>query len=344
VAAPERIPDAPLTSSAIEEARRRGFYPLVQLLERLSGGPPVGTSDAAPDERIRFRHDPALSFSTGDVVRVREVAPGPTQSEEGEGARARTFEVTTTFLGLTGGVSPLPNYLAEEVAQQDPDDPRLRDFLDLFHHRLISFVYRARAKYDAPASWRSDLTDAWSPRLFALLGIDAWEPAVPGPPRWQLLRLAPLLADREVTSHTLEVAIREALGPDLGGARVAVEPFVGGWVDIAPEDRNRLGRSPSRIGVDLVLGRRVVDVAGRFRVVIGPLSAESYPLFVGGEPVRRAEAMIAGLVAEPIEHEIVLWLSEDAAPPVRLGRSRLGKDSWLGGQRRQIRIRADRAA
>jgi predicted component of type VI protein secretion system len=53
--------------------------------------------------------------------------------------------------------------------------------------------------------------------------------------------------------------------------------------------------------------------------------------------------MIAALVSEPIEHEVVLWLSEDAAPPARLGVSRVGRDSWLGGQKREIRIRADAA-
>jgi type VI secretion system protein ImpH len=125
---------------------------------------------------------------------------------------------------------------------------------------------------------------------------------------------------------------------------VAVEPFAGGWVAIAEGDLNRLGLRASSLGQDLVLGRRVVDVAGRFRAVIGPLSAEGYQRFSGGEPVRRVEELIAALVSEPIEHEVVLWLAEDAAPAVRLGTSRLGKNSWLGGQRRQIRIRAEQAA
>ncbi len=342
---PERLPDAPLDQRArlVEEARRCGFFPLVQLLERLTGGAPVGTSASPSGDRIRFRHDPALAFSTADVVAVRETALPPEPSDA-EGSPRRGFEVTTSFLGLTGGVTPLPLYLAEEVCQEDPDAPLLGAFLDLFHHRLLSFLYRARAKYDVPAGWRSDLSDPWSPRLLALLGIDASQESAPGAPaRWWLLRLAPLLAEGAVTAHALEAALTDALAPDLGGARVAVEPFAGTWADISRDDRNRLGQRSCRLGLDLVLGRRVFDVAGRFRVLIGPLSSEGYRRFAAGEPVGRAEGVIGALVSEPIEHEIVLWLAEDAAPALALGASRLGKDSWLGGQRRQMRIRAHQA-
>ncbi len=318
----------------VEGARRRGFYPLVQLLERLGGGAPVGTSNSPSEESVKFRHDPSLAFSTADVVSVVPLLEGVQ-----EGAPGVAFEVTTSFLGLTGSAGSLPHYIAEEVVQEDA--ARLRTFLDLFHHRLISFFYRARARCDVPAGWRSDLADAWSPRMLALVGLDALLPLPGGGgmAAWRFLRLAPLLAEREVTAHALETALADLLEEDLGGASAAVEPFAGSWVDIAEPDRNSLGRGASRLGVDLVLGRRVVDVAGRFRVVFGPLSEEAYRRFAAGEPVRRAEEAIAALVAEPIEHEIVLWLAADAAPAVRLGSSRIGKDCWLGGQRRQTRIR-----
>jgi type VI secretion system protein ImpH len=345
VAAPERTADLDLTVvEAIEDARCRGFYPLVQLLERLAGGPPAGTAGTPGEERIRFRHDPALGFSTGDVAGVRVVRLPPEPADPA-GVPRRGFEVVTTFLGLTGAVSPLPSYLVEEVAQEDPDAPRLREFLDLFHHRLLAFLYRARARCDVPAGWRSDLADAWSPRLLALLGVDAATGGAEGRfPAWRLLRLAPLLAERNLTAHALAVGLADMLGPDLDGAEVTVEPFAGAWVPIAESQLARLGRTSSRLGQDLVVGRRIFDAGGRFRVVFGPLSARAYRRFAEGDPVRRAEEMIEALVSEPLEHEIVLWLSEDAAPALRLGSSRVGKDTWLGGQRKQKRIRVDRAA
>ncbi len=331
-------------SARIEEARLCGFYPLILLLERLVGGSPVGEAASPAEELIRFRHDPALTFSTGDVARVREFQAGPPSAVPGDELR-RGYEVTTTFLGLTGSVSPLPPYIAEEVAQEQDESTPMRDFLDLFHHRLLSLLYRGWTKHDLPNAWRADGTDPWSSRLLALLGVDGGAPdARPRLATWRLLRLAPLLAERTMTAEGLAIAIEDALAADLGDARVTVEPFVGAWVQIAEDQLTLLGRQAGRLGQDCLVGRRVLDVAGRFRVTIGPLSSQQYRLFAGGELANRTEELIAALVTEPLEHEVVLWLSEDAAPALCLGASRLGRDAWLGGQRLRARVAARTAA
>jgi len=328
----------------VEQARRRGFFPLVQILERLAGGPPVGTAALPDEERLFFRHDPSLSFSPSDVTRVKELTLPPAPSDP-EGAPRTGYELTTAFLGLTGSVTPLPHYLAEEVAQEDPDAPRMREFLDLFHHRLLSLLYRTSAVHDLPNTRRSDDADPWTERLLAILGVDVapgeTRPPLPG---WRLLRLSPLLAERTLTAGALAAALADLLADDLGQARVRVEPFVGAWVAVAEDQVTLLGRRASRLGQSCLLGRRVLDIAGRFRVQIGPLAAEQYARFSEGEPVKRVEELVQALVTEPLEHEIVLWLAEDAAPWFKLGASRLGRNAWLGGQPRQVRIHASKAA
>jgi len=327
--------------SAVEDARRRGFLPLVMLLERLAGGPDVGAAALPDEETVRFRHDPSLAFSAGDVSSVREFGLGT-----GPDGNPRTgYEVTTTFLGLTGGVSPLPQYIAEEVAQEDPDAPRVREFLDLFHHRLLSLLYRGVVKHDLAASRRADESDAWVARLLALLGVDV-APGESRPPlaAWRLLRLAPLLVEPAITADALGAAIADALSGELGDARVEVQPFAGAWVQVADDEVTRLGRQATVLGHDLLLGQRVLDPAGRFRVLIGPLGGEQYRSIVSGDAVRRVEELVLALVNEPLEHEIVLWLGEDAAPALRLGASRLGRNTWLGSQGRPATILARKAA
>ncbi len=313
-----------------------GAYPLLLELERILGGLRVG-SDASPgEEPIRFRHDPALAFRAAEVteVRERELPAGETA-----GAR-RVLEITTAFLGLTGAASPLPPYFAEEVAQEDPEAPLRRGFLDLFHHRLLSLFYRARLRSDFPNSYRSDHADAWSVRVLSLLGVDA--PAALAVPAWRILRWAPLLAERAVTAAAIEAAVEDVLSADLDGAHVAVEPFVGSWAAIHPEELNRLGRASSRLGRDLVLGRRVFDRAGKFRIVVGPLSRAGFDRFAREEaPRRRIAETVRALCGDPLELEIVLWLSKDAAPHMALGHARLGRDTWLGGQVRESRVRVE---
>jgi type VI secretion system protein ImpH len=324
----------------VEAARRLGAYPLLLLLERLLGPEGrIGTDARPAEERIRLRHDPSLAFRPGEVTAVgnRELPADP----EDLAARPRAvLEVVTTFLGLTGAASPLPPYLAEEVAQEDPDAPRRRDFLDLFHHRILSLFFRARARSDWPNGYRSDQADAWSLRVLALIGVE--EPGrLPAPP-WQLLRWSPLLAEPSLTGAALEAVLEDALAGDLRGARVEVEGFAGGWVEIAADERNRLGTAASALGRDLLLGRRIFDRSGRYRVVVGPLGREAFAAFAGGkEPLRRLGRALRAVGGDPLDVEVLLWLSREAAPHLELGRARLGRDAFLGGQVRESRLRVD---
>jgi type VI secretion system protein ImpH len=353
----ERNPAAPVSDEAarLEAARRRGFRALLLVVDRLRSGAAseLAGATAPHEERIRFRHDPSLAFSTSDVPRVREVT---VPAEPGHGEARTVLEITTTFLGLTGAVSPLPPYLAEEIAQESADEnedapARRRDFLDLFHHRALSFFHRAGAKHDPAASHRSDRTDEWSLRLLALLGMDRYAGAAEDPrgePAWRLLRLAPLLAERAVTAAGLEAALADVLGDDLpAGAGVRVEQFAGIWVDLAPGDRTRLGSAATELGRSVILGRRVFDRSGKFRVVVGPLAREGYERFAAGPPVEKIRRLARALVGDGQDHEVVVRLAPDAAPPLALsahGPVRLGRSAWLGRQSREARLRLEPGA
>lgn len=331
--------DAEALARELEAARRCGAYPLLLRLERLlHGAGRIGTSATREEERIRLRHDPQLVFRPGEVTSIRIVERGGDGEGPGSGP---AVEIVTAFLGLTGAVSPLPPYISEEVAQEDEDAPRRREFLDLFHHRFLSLFYRARARGDYPSGYLSDQSDRWSQRILALVGRD-------GPPRVpaaRLLRWAPLLAERNVTAAAVEVAVADVLEDSMGEVGVKVETFVGGWAEIDQDDRNRLGAARSTLGQDLVLGRRILDRAGKFRIVLGPLSRQDLSRVSGDPAVLRGVAdAVRELAGGPIEYEVWLWLSSEAAPHLELGAARLGRDSWLGGQVRESRIPAQMPA
>jgi type VI secretion system protein ImpH len=311
-------------------ARRRGAYPLLAVLERLLGGDAaIGTAANLDEERIRLRHDRQLSFRTAEVsaVAVRDV-----------NRELPVVEITTAFLGLTGAASPLPPYLAEEIAKEDEDAAPRRDFLDLFHHRFLSLFYRARARSDWANGYRTDQGDAWSRRVLALLGRDRAPRLEP----WRVLRWAALLAQRNVTPAAVEAAVADVLSEALGEVGVAVEPFVGAWVQIDPADENRLGRARSSLGRDLVVGRRILDRSSRFRLVLGPLGREALVRVRGDAALlRRIGETVRELCAATLDFELVLWLTPDAAPHLELGAARLGRDAWLGGQVKETRLRVE---
>lgn len=338
----------------LEAARRQGFLPTLLLLERLThGATDLGGDVAAADEQLRFRHDPSLHFSSSDVTLVEERVGPPSPGDFTDRPRSR-WEVVTTFLGLTGAVTPLPQYMAEEVAQEHRDERTSQAFLDLFHHRALSLLARGLLEQDPAATHLTDRTDPWSRRLLALLGIDPGDGTEPAPLlpdegdlRWTPLRAAPLLAERALTAAGLEAILRDALAGELAGAALAVEQFVGVRVPVPEPDRTRLGVAASTLGRDVVIGRTVLDRTSTVAVVIGPVGREGFRCFaVEREAARRLRAVVDVASRGDLTAVIELRLAPDAAPPLHLaaqGGSRLGRDTWLGGQRKAARLRVEGA-
>ncbi|MDY7230947.1 type VI secretion system baseplate subunit TssG [Hyalangium rubrum] len=314
------------------------FVPLVGLLERLTAGSVRVGGDGPPtEEAIRFRHDPALIFSAGDVSQVKLVPRVTEWGEQQHGPR-HVFEVVTTFLGLTGASSPLPGYLVEEIAQEDPDRPLKREFLDLFHHRLVSLLYRALSRYllEGEATRAGD--DVWSRRVLALAGLDTYErgPQV-GLSVAQLLRLAPLLATRARTGRTLELALTDVLRNELGEARVTVRQFAGSWVDVEPEQRMMLGKLNSHLGRSSMLGGRLFDRAGKFIIGISPLDGPTYHrLLPEGDLSPLVREVVTLVVRDPLECAMELGVREDVLGAFQITQkntARLGRNTYLGGRR-----------
>jgi len=338
----ERLPEALVEPARklAEEAPRLGFFQLVAYLERLtaSGTARVGSAGPVNEEMIRFRHDPSLGFSSGDVssVTLRQV---PVRAEEPH-SRRPLFEVVTHFLGLTGSISPLPMYIAEEVAQEDPDHAVRREFLDLFHHRLLSLLYRIEAKYRVSSESNFDNTDQWSRRLLALAGFDTYEGERASKlPIRRLLRIVPLLASRARTAEKLEAALEDVLGEELEGARVRVEQFVGRWVDI--DARLQLGRDNNSLGKNTVLGGKAYDRMGKVKIHIEPMPTSVYRrMLPGGDLLPQAREVVRLFLKDPLEYEFELGLTEGVTQTFNLSSTQsaqLGRDTWLG-KGRQVRL------
>ncbi|MCA9689010.1 MAG: type VI secretion system baseplate subunit TssG [Nannocystaceae bacterium] len=300
-------------------ARARGadFYTLVDVLARWLPGEAPGGRGPASAESLRLLHDPALAFRATDVSEAR--------------ARGERVELVTTFLGLTGVVSPLPSYVAEEVLQEDAQAPARRDFLDIFHHRLLSLLYRLVGKYDWSRQYVRGARDPWSQRVLALIarGDDDHFPA------WRSLRLAPLLYARAPTAARLQVALADVLAPALDGATVSITQFVGAWVSFDSAQQMRLGVANTHLDSSALLGNQSYQCTSQFRVVLRPLSGESFRRFLpGGDQSRIIDAVIKAFSLDSHDYDIELVLAAGAAPPFSLAgvaRSQLGLDTWLKG-------------
>lgn len=330
--------------TVIASARSMRFFPLVSLLERLTADAVRVGGDGPPSrEAIRFRHDTSLSFSAGDVQSA-SIIRVPVDLDRPQGATRPVTELVTTFLGLTGSTSPLPMYIAEEVLHEDERGVR-RDFLDIFHHRLISILYRAVMRYSLAREHRAGGGDPWVDRVLALAGLDP-EAFVPRSaiPRGKLLQLAPLVGRRGRGARDLQAALRLLVGEHLTpGAQLVVEEFAGGWVPVHNDQQCTLGVRNNVLGRDEMLGGKVYDRSGRFRIAIGPLDARGRDAFSAkGRGLRLLQEGVRLVVRESLDYDVELRIDAAAAQRFRLSArapSRLGLNTRLGLGRRDEVIR-----
>jgi type VI secretion system protein ImpH len=281
-------------------------------------GPPAG-------EHLRFRPDTSLGFPATDVISIERT---PASLD-----RFSRLRITTSFLGLYGSTSPLPICYGEEILLEDPDRGRVRDFLDIFHHRLISLLYRCWCKYRYPLEFEHGKDDPITPRLFAIicLGSSALVEATGIPDAWHLLHFAGLFHHQPHSASHLE----RILADYFDGLQVEVEQCTGRCVPIRREQISALGRNNCSLGVDCSIGKRVYGRTTSFRIWIGPLEYECMLDFFPNQNKYTLLRRIVDLfVNDPLYFDIGLRVRSlprlhliSHAPSREL--PRLGWNSWL---------------
>ena len=129
----------PLATQLLQNGNHFSFYEAIRLLHGLHrDAPKIGRQGPPELERVRIRPLLSMSFPASDIARV--------ESQEMPDGKER-FRLDVTFMGLYGASSPLPSFYTEDLIRLENDESLLRGFLDLFHHRLFSLLFRTWEKY-----------------------------------------------------------------------------------------------------------------------------------------------------------------------------------------------------
>lgn len=315
----------PLVQLVLARPREFDFFQLLHLIERIErDAAPVGCQGPAGDEPIRLRPALDLGFPCGDLADAGWV------DNTGNGH----LQVTLTFLGLYGSNSPLPAHFTEALLSEQEEDERVRAFIDLFHHRVFSLLYRVWKKYRYYVTFKTDGSDAISQVVRGFLGIGT--PQLDrslGISPLRLFRYVGLLSQRPRSAAGLVGQLADFFE----GIDFDIEPCVGRWIWIQPNDRNSLGVEKCMLGENFLLGERIFDRSGKFRVRVGPVGFDDYAQFL---PNGSAAADLAEIVRfyceDPLEHDISVTLRGEEVPETPLGEpgllGRLSWTTWLKSQ------------
>lgn len=292
---------------------------------------PLGQGIDPAAEAVRLKASLSRGFPASDVAAWE---PG------GDG---QPPALTSAFLSLGGAFGPLPPPISELALERSRrGDDGIRDFLDVFNHRLLSLFVRAkRAHRPALQPGRPESTQ-FAHLLWALLGLETpgLRQSLGRKPRARLhgheralLDCAGLLNQRPLSLHAVERMLAHAFAVPVRGV-----PFIGRWLRLDPEQHSVLGRHGRNVGLGqgAVLGTRVWDQSAAVRLEVGPLSLNRLLRFLPGSETHRAlRAMLGYALNGSTEVELTLSVPPGQVPPLRLWTAnprrapRLGWTSWL---------------
>jgi len=185
-------------------------------------------------------------------------------------------EITVNFLGLAGGLGALDIPTTELILQRrSRSDEALKDFLDIFNHRLVSLLYRIRKHHRVGLGFTAPGEDQISNYLFSIIGLGTAN-----------LRGRMLVRDRSLLHYAgilaqspRSMAGLERILSDYFQVEVKGRQFVGEWHELDESQWTVIGRSGQnqRLGRDtVVLGTRVWNQEARFEIELGPLTFSQF--------------------------------------------------------------------
>ncbi|MET0051564.1 MAG: type VI secretion system baseplate subunit TssG [Candidatus Thiodiazotropha sp.] len=306
-----------------QDPHRFDFYAAMRRLEcAYPDKPRLGRSRHARDDQIRLGQDPTMAFAPSTLSSFRDATANLPP------------RLGVYFYGLFGPNGPMPLHLTEYVFERKKihRDPTLVQFIDQFHHRLLSLFYRVWADSQPTVSFDRPHEDRFGDYLGSLFGIGTeYLQQRDAMPDLAKLHYAGRLANQTRNAEGLEAILK-----DFFRLPVRIDEFVGSWIDLPDNSRCRLGMSEdiSTLGATIILGDRVWLGQQKFRIVLGALNFADYQrMLPGGESLKRLIAVVKNYIGDELDWELQLILAEAEIPPLQLnGTSRLGWTSWLAQQ------------
>ncbi len=294
------------------------FYRAVRLLEaEFRDRPRVGNSVRLEEDFLRFCQIPSLSF-----------APSTLEAAE---LLEKVIRLHVNFLGMFGPNGPLPQHLTDFARDRyrNAHDRTLVRFIDIFHHRILSFFYRAWALNQKSADFDRPEESRYANYFGTLFGIGM--PALRE--RDSVPDCAKIFFSGHLAAQSRNAAGLEAILEDFFGLPTEIQEFSGFWMKIPAENQCRLGESPETgtLGVNAIAGAQKYEAQLKFRVRMGPMElTELKQLVPVTDRFKKLKDWILNYINEELFWDLQCVLKARAVPVISLGQEGLlGWTTWL---------------
>jgi type VI secretion system protein ImpH len=304
------------------------FFQAMRLLERLfPQRAPVGRFVSPFKEVVRIAAHASFPFPASQIQQI--VWPEDPNA---------TPLMHINFMGITGPSGVLPLYYTELILERlRHKDSALRDFLDIFNHRLASLFYQAWEKYRFTIAYERGERDRFSHHLLDLIGM-----GTPGLENRLAVRDDSLLFYSGLLSlHTRSAAALRTILWDYFDVPVEIDQFVGAWHALDEPDLCRFDRATTaseQLGGGAIVGDEIWNQQSGVRIKLGPLKLEQYLDFLPSGTAHEPLKSLARFVSHgEIDFEVQLILKKEEVPacelaPVETPAPRLGWTSWAKTQ------------
>lgn len=360
-ATPAWSPSGQVLADLLAAPYRYNLFQAISLLEREAARQHAGTvslgTGEGRGEGVRLRAHIALSFAGADVHGVhvldrdgmdiprvgahrvperepdgRETDDTPHDGAEPTVAGSHGYALSTPVMSLAGVQGPLPLPFTEWILQRNAArDTATAAFLDIFHHRFLSFLYRSRKKH-TPSLHTAPLRDAPTLRgIAALANLD-----IPAHPTGSVARSVPAPWLRH--AGLLGAAPRSMIGllrmlQDRLGVAFTARQFMGAWQPLDARPGPTLGMATLRLDGGVALGQRFWDQTAGIELSCVVDTRARYDDFLPGGDGHALIVWLARRHAQgPLDVCLTLHLAAGAGQPGPLGGAqpmRLGWSTWL---------------
>jgi len=315
--------DIALLQAMGDEPYRFGFFEAMRQIECMHrDAPRLGKSLRPADDPVRLGQRPSLRFASSTLASFQQRQEAPL--------------LQVYFMGLLGPNGPLPLHLTEYIRQRklNARDPVPAEFLDMFHHRLLSLFYRAWADKEPTVHFDRPEDDRFAFYVGALCGL--------APPALRRRDAMPDAAKLHFSAylggHTKHAHGLASMLQNYFHITVKIRELVGEWLDIPTESYCYLDddEDTGQLGVSAVCGTRSWQCQHKFTVQLGPIDFKDYQrMLPSGNKLRILRDVVRNYIGLEFTWDLNLVLEKQQVPPARLGEQvRLGWTSWLPTEKR----------